>query len=288
METYLFINPYSGRYDQRRIGTIIKRLNDAGLSPIVCTVTPPVDGPSIFQTINNSGTRPLVIVAAGDGTVNAVVNGLNPDAATLAILPLGTSNVMAAEIGILSIEDGISRIIAGKTQSLSVGIIEMEGASRRFVLMAGIGFDGAVVRDVWLPGKRFLKQGAYAIAAILNCLRWDSSLIEISTPGRRITCHSVIICNAARYGGSFTLAPECSAFSPGLTAICVQKNSRRTYLQLVFQLFLGRVATSRSVIRIPADGCEIRGIKPLQIDGDFIGYTPARLKTMTDFARIIA
>ncbi|MBC8017227.1 MAG: acylglycerol kinase family protein, partial [Verrucomicrobia bacterium] len=124
METYLFVNPFSGRYGRSRISAVIKRLNEAGLSPVVCTLTPSDDGPSIFQTINNSGERPLVIVAAGDGTINAVVNGLNPDTATLAILPLGTSNVLAAEIGILSIEDGIGRILAGKTRSLSVGVLE--------------------------------------------------------------------------------------------------------------------------------------------------------------------
>ncbi|MDA8429134.1 MAG: diacylglycerol kinase family protein [Geobacteraceae bacterium] len=287
METYLFINPCSGRYDQSRISTVIQRLNESGFSPIVCTLTPPEHGPSVFQTINSSTERPLVIVAAGDGTINAVVNGLEPHSATLAILPLGTSNVLAAEIGIHSVEDGIGRIVAGKTQSFSVGVLELKQVSRRFVLMVGIGFDGTVVRDVWLPGKRFLKQGAYAIAAILSCLRWDRSLIEISTAEHRITCHSVIICNASRYGGSFRIAPGCSVFSPGLTAICIQKNSRRTYLQLALELVRGRIASSRAILRIPADGCEIRGIKPLQIDGDFIGYSPGRLMTVADFARII-
>lgn len=287
MATYLFINPHSGRYDQRRIDTVVTRLNDTGLPPILCTVPATSDGPSIFQTINTSSEQPLVVVAAGDGTINAVVNGLNPQAATLAILPMGTSNVLAAELGIHSIDEGIDRIVAGKTQAISVGVLEWEGDSRRFVLMAGIGFDGAVVRDVWLPGKSFLKQGAYAIAALLSCLRWDKSLIEISTPGHRFSCHSVIICNASRYGGSFTLAPECSVFSPGLEAVCVPKNNRRTYLRLVFELLGGRLATSLSLTRFPADGCEIRGRKPIQIDGDFIGYSPARLKRVADFARII-
>jgi diacylglycerol kinase family enzyme len=287
MDCYLFINPCSGRYDRGRIDTVVTRLNEAGLHPVVCTVTPSCDGRSIFQAINTAIERPLVVVAAGDGTINAVVNSLNPDTVTLAILPLGTSNVLAAEIGISSLEDGICRLLAGKTRSLSVGVLESEGVSRRFVLMAGIGFDGAVVRDVRLPVKRFLKQGAYAIAAIISCLKWDRSLIEVRTPERSIACHSVIICNASRYGGSFTLAPECSVFSPGLTAICVQKNSRRTYLQLALELLKGRIASSPAIIRIPADGCEIRGIKPLQIDGDFIGYTPGRLKSVADFARII-
>src|SRR5512133_3729587 len=283
MTTYLFINPCAGRYDRNRISTVIKQLHDAGLSPVACTVTET----AAFRAINDSDERPLVIVAAGDGTINAVVNGLEPDRATLAILPMGTSNVLAAELGIRSIDDGICRILAGATRSLSVGVLELEPSSRRFVLMAGIGFDGAVVRDVWLPGKRFLKQGAYALSALRSALSWDTSLIELHTPEQSITCHSVVICNSARYGGSFVLAPETSIFSPGLTAVCVQKNSRRTYLQLACELFLGRSATSRTVLRIPVTDCGIRGVKPLQIDGDFIGYSPARVTTLTDFARII-
>lgn len=283
MNIYLFINPCSGRYDQSRISAIIKQLHEAGVSPRVCTVTEP----SIFQIINASGERPLVIVAAGDGTINAVINGLDPDTATLAILPMGTSNVLAAELGIQSIDDGICRIVAGSAHPLSVGVLELEGTSLRFVLMAGIGLDGAVVRDVSLTGKRLLKQGAYAISALLNGLRWDPSLIELRTPGQNITCHSVIICNAARYGGSFILAPETSVFSPGLTAVCIQKNSRRTYLQLVYGLFSGQAAGSRTTIQIPADGFEICGVKPVQIDGDFIGYSPGRVTTIPDFARII-
>lgn len=288
MQTYLFINPCSGRHDRGRIDSIITRLHEAGLPPVVCTVTSPADGPSSFDVINAASERPLVIVAAGDGTLNAVINGLTPHTANIAILPLGTSNVLATEIGITSLKDGIRRIIAGKTQSLSVGVLGLEGSERRFVLMAGIGLDGAVVRDVWLPLKRLLRQGAYAIAALCSCLKWDSGLIELRTAaGENITCHSVIICNAARYGGRFILAPECSVFSSGLAAVCVQKASRSTYLQLAFELFTGRIATSRSIIRMPADGCEIRGRKPVQIDGDFIGYSPARFTTLADFARII-
>jgi diacylglycerol kinase family enzyme len=287
MHSFLFINPFSGKYDKSQITTVIQRLHEAGLSPMLCTLSPNGDGAAVIQNINASNERALVIVAAGDGTVNAVVNALDPGAATLAVLPMGTSNVLAAELGIRSVANGVDRIIAGKSKELSVGVIEQGGTSRRFVLMAGIGFDGAVVRDVSLQHKQDLKQGAYAVSALKNALKWDTELIEIKIGDRKIACHSVIFCNASRYGGNFTLAADCSVFSPGLTAICVQKNSRSGYLRLALALFLGRAASSKSLLRIPLSECEILGSKPVQIDGDFIGNTPARLNSLADFARII-
>jgi len=287
MKTYLFINPASGRFANRRVSEVISQLDKAGLSPTVYSIKTPAEALSCCSVINQSTEKLLVIVAAGDGTVNAVINGLEPDKVTLAVLPLGTSNVLAAEIGIKSLEDGIRRIVAGKTKPLSIGLLKMEQESFRFILMAGIGLDGSVVRDVWPLGKRLLRQGAYAISALLSAIKWDSSLIEVVTADHTVKCHSVIVCSASRYGGNFILSPDSNLFSPELTAICIRKNRRINYIRLAYELFTGKADASSEMIRIPAEGIEIRGIKPIQIDGDFVGYSPAKLQTFADFVRII-
>jgi len=287
MKPYLFVNPLSGSYARKRIYTVITRLKNAGLTPTVYSASTPAEILSCCRQINATDNAPLVIVAGGDGTFNAVVNGLQPDTATLAVLPLGTSNVLAAELGIKSVKNGIKRIIKGKTRPLSLGLLHLEQGSHRFVLMAGIGLDGTVVRDVWPLGKRLLKQGAYALSALISAFRWDRSLIEIITADRQIECHSVIVCSASRYGGDFIIAPEGDVFSPELTAVCIRKNGRRSYVRLAYELFRGKADTSSERIRIPADGLEIRGTKPIQIDGDFVGYSPARITWVPDFARII-
>jgi diacylglycerol kinase (ATP) len=287
MNTFLFINPASGRFASRRVSSVINLLQAAGLPPTVYSVRTPAEALPCCRIINETSEKPLVIVAAGDGTVNAVVNGLTPGSATLAVLPLGTSNVLAAEIGIRSVEDGIKRIVAGKTKPLSIGVLKMEHECFRFVLMAGVGLDGSVVRDVWPPAKRLLRQGAYAISALLSALTWDKSLIEVITAERTVKCHSVIICSASRYGGNFILSPDSNLFSPELTAVCIRKNGIRTYLRLAFELLTSSADTSREMIRIPSDGIEIRGTKPIQVDGDFVGYSPAKLHTIAEFAQII-
>ena len=287
MKPFLFVNPRSGRYARRHINSLIGRLEALGIQPTVFTVATPADVLPQCRLINESEENPLVIIAAGDGTINSVINGLQPGSATLAVLPLGTSNVLAAELGIRSVDDGIRRIVAGRTRQLSVGVLERGQIRHRFVLMAGIGIDGTVVRDVWPLGKRLLRQGAYALSAILSTLTWDQSMITVITPEQKLECHSVIVCSASRYGGNFIIAPDSDLFSPEFTAVCIRKNRRRTYLRLAFEMLMGRSDMSSELIRIPATGIEIRGTKPIQIDGDFVGYSPAKLKSMADFARII-
>ena len=216
-----------------------------------------------------------------------MVNGLTPGSATLAVIPFGTSNVLAAEIGIRSVDDALERIAAGITQPLSVGVLELEERSLRFVLMAGIGLDGAVVRDVWPLGKRLLRQGAYALSALRSALAWDTSVFELCTPEVAVTCHTAIICNASRYGGDFILSPESSPFLAGLSAVCISGNTRRTYLRGALDLFRDRAGTSKDLNCIRSSVFEVCGKRPIQIDGDFVGYGPARVSEYIDFARIV-
>lgn len=287
MKSFLFVNSASGHHSAQRLQHVLVRLHAIGKNPEIFKVRTPLDIFTCCTIINKEREPHLVIVAGGDGTFNAVVNGLDHGTATLAVLPFGTSNVLAAEIGITSLDDALERIAAGKTLSLSVGVIELAGRSHRFVLMAGVGLDGAVVRDVWPTAKKLLLQGAYALSALKNALAWDSTVFELSTPEGDVTCHSAIVCNASRYGGDFILEPQSSPFTAGLTALCVTDNHRKTYVRIASDLFRETKQQCRTLVRLPAANIEIRGTKAIQIDGDFIGHGPARISTEPDFARII-
>lgn len=288
MKSYLFVNPASGHHSAQRLQFALERLQAHAVNPEVFQVRTPAEIYACCDRINKEANPHLIIVAGGDGTFNAVVNGLNPGSSTtLAVLPFGTSNVLAAEIGIKSIDDALERITAGKTGPLSVGVIEREGRSHRFLLMAGIGLDGAVVRDVWPWGKKILRQGAYFLSALKNAMTWDRSVFELNMPDGAVTCHTAIICNASRYGGNFILSPDSSPFSAGLSAVCIKGNTRRTYLRGALALFRGRSGTSSDLVRVQASSFEVREKRPIQIDGDFIGYGPARISALADFARII-
>lgn len=284
----LIVNPDSGRYSGRRVEYVVAQLSRQGLAPRVVAVRTPGETARCLCSTGEYSDHPFIIVAAGDGTFNAVLNCVEPGTATLAVLPLGTSNVLAAELGIGSLDDGLARIASGRTRPLSIGVLEMGSGRRRFALMAGIGLDGAVVRDVGPLVKRFLGQGAFALSALRNSLAWEErETIEAVTPAGNVICHTAVICNASRYGGDFTLAPDETPFSPGFTLVCVMDGKRHTYLRLAWDLFRGRVAKNGDLLRIRTAGLEIRGRKPIQIDGDFVGYGPAGITAVADFARII-
>lgn len=287
MKTYFFENRLSGSHSAERRRLVLERLYSNGITPEVLHVQTPVEIFACCGRINKESGPHLVIVAGGDGTINAVVNGLEPGSATVAVLPFGTSNVLAAEIGIRSIDDALDRIIAGKTASLSVGVLELKERSLRFLLMAGIGLDGAVVRDVWPLGKKILRQGAYALSALHRTFHWDKTTFNMLSSQGNIVCHSAIICNAARYGGNFILSPEVNPFSSGLSAVCITGTNRRTYLNAALNLMQSRIENDRNLTRVNSLYFEVKGEHPIQIDGDFVGYGPARISELIDFARII-
>ncbi len=287
MDTFLVVNPLSGRYARQRVMKVMDHLKAAGIPLTVFSVRSPAEAQTCCHAIYRIHERPFIIIAAGDGTINSILNALQPATATLAVLPLGTSNVLAAEIGIGSVQEGVARIIRGIASPLSVGIMERNESALRFALMAGCGFDGAVVRDVRPMEKKLLKQGAYALAAFRNCLSWETGQVEVATASGLITCHSVVVSNASRYGGDFILAPPVNLISPGFTVTCVTGSRRRTYAGILLDMARGRASANMELQQVAATEVEIRGAKPIQVDGDFVGYGPARLRVVAGFAQIV-
>ncbi len=287
MSYHLISNPASGKHSGERLNEAISLLASHGIRPSISAVMTPDDIRKCCCNIYAADSAPFFIIAAGDGTINAVVNCLVPGSATLAILPLGTSNVLAAELGITSIIDGVARIVRNCTLPLCTGRLITNGSSLRFALMAGIGIDGATVRDVKPREKKIFKQGAYLLSALRNLLAWDSSTIEVITPEKSVTCHTAIICNASRYGGNFILASGAVPFSAGFTVICVVGSGRSAYLKVAVGLLREALTNKLFLMRLRATEIEIRGNKPIQIDGDFAGYSPAKLVTESDVASLI-
>lgn len=283
---FLIVNPTSGGYSDGKMKRIVAALTRGGLDPVLLPTAGPLDA-TLFASRVCAGTRePLILVAGGDGTVNGVLNGLVPGAATLGVIPLGTTNVLARELKIDSVEDALRRAVRGESRAITVGELSCAEGKRRFLLMAGVGFDGAVVQGVRLREKRVLGKGAYLLSALRVFRDWDSGQLQVAGDGRTVSCHSVIVCNAARYGGNFLLAPEVDLFSPGFQVVCI-KSGRLGYLKLFLLFLTGRFASGRSVETFAASELEISGGKAVQLDGDYFGCGPLSLRTIPDFVRVI-
>ncbi len=146
--------------------------------------------------------------------------------------------------------------------------------------------DGAVVEAVRGREKRLLGKGAYILSALRLVLAWDNERFEVEAAGQRLLCHSIIVCNAANYGGSFRLAPKADLFSPTLEVLCVESTRRRDYLRLVADVITGR-GSGRHARIISASEVEVRGSRATQLDGDYFCRAPVTISARENFVRII-
>ena len=283
----LIINPVSGGYSKAKLGKAIAALEEGGCT-VELLMTKCADDATLFaRRVCMERENPFLVAGGGDGTVNGVINGLVPEKATLAVLPLGTANVLTKELGIQSVEDAVYRILKGVTRPLTTGLLEAVDMRRHFLLMAGVGLDGFIVRDVREGEKRALGKGAYLLSAGRHLKNWERERLEVTADGRKIDCHSVFVCNAARYGGGFILAPGADLFTPEFQVACMTGNTRVAYLNLALSVIWGRVKQNGDIIQIAARELTISGNKAVQVDGDYCGYAPVRITANKGFVQLI-
>jgi diacylglycerol kinase (ATP) len=283
----LIINPVSGGFSALRLRQVTDALKLGGLAPELLLTKTAVDAELFTRRICQEQVEPFLIAAGGDGTVNGVINGLVAEKATLAVLPLGTANVLSKELGIVSLDDAVARIVRGTTRSLTVGLLEAGIVRRRFLLMAGIGFDAIVVRGVREGEKRIVGKVAYLLSAIRLLRSWERDRLEVTAGGRRIECHSVVVCNASRYAGDFILAPSADLFKSDFQVACITADTRKAYLRLAIALISGRVMESHDIVFFEAGELLVSGKKAVQADGDYCCIAPVRVTSSKDFARLV-
>jgi diacylglycerol kinase family enzyme len=119
-----------------------------------------------------------VLIAGGDGTVNALLQDGFPEELPLGILPLGTANILAYSL--YRRRWPFSRLLPGDLVPKTIRLGRWE--ERRFLLMAGIGFDGMAARRVSEPVKNILGSVSYFVAAFLTFLEWDMPEIYWTDP----------------------------------------------------------------------------------------------------------
>jgi diacylglycerol kinase family enzyme len=281
----IIANRGAGSFSSDRMADISRSLRNAGMEVEERFCNDFAGMTETARSISAQESSPLVVAAGGDGTINAVLNGLAGNRATCAILPLGTANVLALELGLGNAATAVERIIAGQSRPFTAGLIRGEGRSSRFFLMAGIGLDGFIVRGVTLARKKRFGKGAYLLSALEHLSRWEGDRLRVITPDADFTCHSLVACNTARYGGPYTLARGATIFSPTLELVAVTGSSRRSHLQLAKETLLG--GTGNGIVRLTATRLRIEGVKPLQADGDDWGDSPVEIVAEPGYAEII-
>ena len=283
----VIINRLSGSYSDKKVEQVKTFLEQHGLPPRIFLLQDFKEVMLVTRQICAEQQNPLIIIGGGDGTINGVLNGINPGTATIAVLPFGTSNVLTRELNIYSVEDALQRITRGVTGTASVGVIEKETVLKYFLLMAGVGFDGFVVQGVRIREKRILGKAAYVLSALRHLLNWEKDHMVINAGNRIFQCHSIIVCNAAKYAGEFKIAPGASLFDPEFEVVCIQKAARYTYLKAASNMLRGKGLIGPDICSFKSGELTISGEKPVQVDGDYYCHGPVKIRIVPEYVKLI-
>lgn len=215
----------------------------------------------------------VVIAAGGDGTINEVIQELADSKTALGVLPIGTVNVWAREVGIPF--DGIHAcdvLLHGQTRRIDLGQVN----GRYFLLMAGIGLDGEVTHAVERKPVKRLGALGYLLTGTLLGLGYPAFRIFMQLDGRVVKANAiqVIIGNTQLYGGAikYTWQARCD---DGLLDICiVRRRSVLGRIIVAFDLLIHRKGRDQWT---RYERCQVAKIRTkrtiaMQLDGDPAGH----------------
>ncbi len=272
-------NPVAGPRITRNIDRVRNGLEGIGVPFEICRTSGPEDAILLAREAAHLGAD-SVIAVGGDGTVNEVVNGLAGTGTRLLVIPHGTGNVFAAEVGLpKSVEECLSLLSAGRT--ISVRLAKAE--KRYFLLLASAGFDAEVLERMGSRGKNYLGIGAYLLAGAVHLFREQPPLWMELQGKERLEAQAVIVCRGRKYGGGVIMAPSGDLEGNTLHVVALRRLGRVPILRFAWNVLRGRHAGSPDVLFRETTMVLVRSRIPsaAQVDGDYLGPLPVRFE-MTD------
>ncbi len=213
----------------------------------------------------------VVAVAGGDGTINEVINGLWDTPLPLALIPLGTANVLAGEIGLAT--NAVARTIAnGAPRPIYLG----QANGRRFAMMIGIGVDARIVEGIDPGLKRRAGKLAYVVSGLRSILNYRAVRYRVEIDGRPYTAAGIIVAKGHFYGGRFVVARDARLDTPSLHAVLMERAGRWNILRYGAAIALKRFDRLSDVRIVEARRVVVNGPdgEPVQADGDLDGRLP--------------
>ncbi|MBD5785137.1 diacylglycerol kinase family lipid kinase [Cellulosimicrobium terreum] len=211
----------------------------------------------------------VVFVSGGDGTVRAAIEGLVGTDAALAILPGGTGNLLATNLGIPpKPEDGIRLALERGRRAIDVG--EVDG--QVFAVMAGMGLDAAMMEDA--PTSLKAKAGALAyVVSAFKHLADDEMNLEVTVDGqtRRRRARTVLVGNVGRLQAGTNILPDAEPDNGQMEVAIIAPRNLKHWFQLLFGVIRGKSRVpSREVVRGSSISIVSDRPQPRQVDGDVI------------------
>ena len=269
----IILNPAAGRSGSSRrwLGRVVAALEERGCT-VVVRRTEPASGDAERLARQAEPEFDILVAAGGDGTINAVVNGMAA-ARPLALLPLGTANVLTREIGLPRRPELLAELIAaGPARPIWPGRV----GERLFLTMASSGFDAETVAAVNPRLKRYVGRLAFAWAVVLCLWRYRASELRVRVDGADHRAATVIAAKGRFYAGSHVVAPRANLAEPMLELVLFRRSGRLMVLRYLAALLLGRVARRTDVTFLRSREALVSGAEslPVQADGEIVARLP--------------
>lgn len=233
--------------------------------------------------------REIVIVGGGDGSLNVAARLLVGSSTALGVLPVGTGNAFARDLGIASDVETACRVIAAnKVSNVDVGLI----ADRPFLNVASIGLSTMVAASLNPVSKRILGPLAYCGPVIQAALRIKPFAVRITSEGvdESLQCLQVVLGNGRYHAGPFLLTEDAHLASGRLVLYAVTGEKKSQLLRYAAKLASGRLQdmAGLKVWTLGEGRIETAPAKAIVADGERAGKTPADFKVMKGALRVIA
>ena len=300
----LLYNPHSGSNDGhlKAVQRVAAVLRDAGVETSIAATLSSAEAGNQAKGAIAQGCD-TIFVCGGDGTIQDVAQGLVGESAALALIPLGTANVLAHDLGIPSDPAQAAQAALGSVAlRVSVGHVaccSVEGApvSRYFLSVAGVGLDGYLfhkIEQTLVGGKKTLGFVAYLLQALQIWwsypMRWFMVTITATAgdAGNIPEPATQLLAVRIRDFGNVLrrLAPEASLLRHDFRAVLFRTSSRWRYLLYVLRGVFG-VGYEVAEIEL-SDATKLRcdapadGLVCIQADGDLLGLLPAEISVVPD------
>lgn len=235
MRAAIILNPATADVPELR-DTVEKAMVSAGwATPIWLETTPEDPGGGMAETAATANVQ-LVVVCGGDGTIMACLDTLAGTDLPVALLPSGTGNLLARNLDVpLDLSDALAVAFHGSHRRIDLGRVD----AKPFAVMAGIGFDAAMMADASEGLKQHAGWAAYVVSGLRH-LRDPVMRVQLRIddgPPLRRRARTVLVGNVGRLQGGLELLPDAAADDGLLDIVVVAPRTIPDWIRLVWRVF---------------------------------------------------
>lgn len=288
---FLIVNPVAGNVEVERVyETFEKIYQSAGVRYVIYETTGQESLKSIV-TQAQSESYTMIVAVGGDGTVSEMVDGLVGSQIPLGIIPLGTANVVARELGIpLDLEEACKLLLGGQQiKQLDV----MQVGTRSFISHISLGVYSRIIKQTSVENKRRFGTLAYLWSAMKEISREQSWKFTINVDGQteKVRASLIMVANAGAFGiGELHWGAHISPNDGQIDLCIMQGKSIRDYLSFFWYTLRGQ---PKQIGKMSYLACKqeviIRTNKrvPVRADGEIIGQSKVSIKVRPQAVPVI-